>query len=112
MPKAPLSNSGKSPTGTFLLALVLLACQGRSEQGPKARSPTLDYQPPAPTTADGRTVGADNVRPADKLEEGPRVGSENRLAPGWKVNKQGLSYDPKARVGGAISVPKVDEKSH
>jgi hypothetical protein len=40
------------------------------------RSPTLDYAPPAQTTADGHVVGAEGVRPEDKLRMGPRVGTE------------------------------------
>jgi hypothetical protein len=47
-------------------------------------------------------VGADGVRPEDRLEEGPQVGTESALAPGWKADEKGLRHDPKQRTGGAI----------
>jgi hypothetical protein len=46
-------------------------------------------------------VGADRKDPNDKLEEGPRVGNQNALAPGWKVDDKGIHQDPKDRIGGA-----------
>jgi len=39
------------------------------------RSPTLDYPPPATETSDGQVVGADGMRPEDKLHTSPRIGS-------------------------------------
>ena len=47
-------------------------------------------------------VGADGVEPRDRLEEGPRIGNEPALAPGWKVDEHGVRYDPEERVGGAV----------
>jgi hypothetical protein len=81
----------------------LAACGGANPDGP-VRSPTLDYRPPPPTTAEGKPVGADGVRPEDKLEEGPATGTKTGLAPGWKADQEGLRYAPKQRVGGDIDV--------
>jgi hypothetical protein len=79
-------------------ALVMLAACGNGAGG-TLRSPSLDYEPPAPTTADGDTVGADQTGPGDKLHQGV---SSTAPAPGWSANKDGAAYDPKQRVGGAI----------
>jgi len=81
-------------------AFVLLGCSSGSSA--PLRSPALDYSPPAATTPDGDTVGADRRGPGDKLQEGV---SSNGPAPGWKANQRGLTYDPKQRVGGAIDPP-------
>lgn len=82
-------------------ALGLLFVTGCLEtSGPAPlRSPSNDYRPPPPTTSDGQVVGADRKPPADKLAEGP---SNTGAAPGWKLDSSGISYDPKARVGGEI----------
>lgn len=72
------------------------------------RSPSLDYAPPAPTTPDGEPVGADRRGPADKLHEGV---TNDGPAPGWNANKDGLTYDPKKRVGGAIDPPPANGSS-
>jgi hypothetical protein len=75
-------------------------CLETSGSGPAPlRSPSNDYRPPPPTTSDGQVVGADRRSPADKLAEGP---SNSGAAPGWKLDSKGISYDPKARVGGEI----------
>ena len=74
------------------------ACLETSGSAP-LRSPSYDYRPPPPTTSDGEVIGADRKAPADKLAEGP---SNGQAAPGWKLDSTGISYDPKARVGGAI----------
>lgn len=66
------------------------------------RSPSLDYQPPAASSPDGDTVGADRRGPGDKLHEGV---TSDGPAPGWDANKSGLTYDPKQRVGGATEKP-------
>lgn len=86
-----------------LLGAICLAC-GSSNSDAPLRSPTLDYRPPPPVTADGEVVGADGVPPGDKLEEGPGGGTKPGLAPGWKVDERGLRYDPKERTGGAVDV--------
>lgn len=79
---------------------LLVACS--SGAGAPLRSPSLDYAPPPPSTADGETVGADRRGPSDKLHEG--VTNEGP-APGWHAGSSGPSYDPKQRVGGAIDPP-------
>ena len=81
----------------WLGCLVLVACANTS--GAPVRSPALDYEPPAPETADGDTVGADQTGPGDKLHQGV---TSTAPAPGWTTNKDGATYDPKQRVGGAI----------
>jgi hypothetical protein len=86
--------------------LLLLACSPGGAA--PVRSPALDYSAPAPTTADGDTVGADRRGPGDKLHEGV---TSDGAAPGWRANKQGLTYDPKERVGGAIDPPPANGSS-
>ena len=91
---------------TRIACLLLVACGSRA--GGPVRSPALDYSAPAPTTSDGHTVGADNRGPSDKLHEGA---SSSGPAPGWDLNKDGLSQDPKRRVGGAIDPPPANGSS-
>jgi hypothetical protein len=81
----------------FIALGSLVACGGGA--GGPLRSPSLDYEPPAPTTADGDTVGADQTGPGDKLHQGATSAAP---APGWSVNQDGATYDPKQHVGGAI----------
>lgn len=78
------------------LAMMLCAC---ASPGGPVRSPALDYEPPAPTTADGDTVGADRTGPGDKLHQGVTTTAP---APGWSADKSGLTFDPNRRKGGAI----------
>jgi hypothetical protein len=82
---------------SVLVCLMSVACGG-SGSG-ILRSPSTDYQAPAPTTADGDTVGADQTGPGDKLHQGV---SSAAMAPGWRGNKDGIAYDPKQHVGGSI----------
>jgi len=82
-----------------LLGCALLVACGQANAAAPVRSPSLDYAPPAPTTADGDTVGADRRSPGDKLNEGV---TSDGLAPGWDAGKAGPTYDPKRRVGGAV----------
>ena len=88
---------------TSVLSLVaLLAACGGTREAP-VRSPTRDYPPPPPTTTDGRGVGADGVYPADRLQEGPRVGTEQELGPGWRLDEEKRPrFDPDRRGGGAV----------
>jgi hypothetical protein len=47
-------------------------------------------------------MGADNIPPGERLEQGAKVGSENELAPGWETTEEEpLRFDPKKRRGGA-----------
>jgi hypothetical protein len=78
--------------------LMLIACSNAAS-APVVRSPALDYEPPAPTTAEGETIGADQIGPGDKLHQGV---TSSAPAPGWSADKTGVTYDPKRRVGGAI----------
>lgn len=80
--------------------LVLSACSAGG--GAPLRSPSLDYAPPPPTSADGDTIGADRRGPGDKLEEGA---SSRGPAPGWAAGKTGPTYNPKRRVGGEVEPP-------
>jgi hypothetical protein len=52
-------------------------------------------------------VGADGVPPGDKLQQGPRVGTDTALAPGWTEKKGALKYDAKER--GVAPARKPDE---
>lgn len=87
-------------------ASLLIACGATNKDAP-LRSPSLDYPPPAPRESDGRTMGADNIAPGERLEQGASAGTDNQLAPGWSVgDEQPLEYDPKKRTGGATDVEK------
>jgi hypothetical protein len=84
-----------------LLQLCLLApvaflastCERPSDGG--AAVPRLDNHPPA-QTSDGRIVGADNKSPQELLAE---QGTSAHPAPGWKIDKHGVAYDPKRESG-------------
>ena len=58
---------------------VLLAACGSPATPPQ--SPSNDVQPPATTTGDGKVIGADQVPPAQKLEEGPQLDSRDGVKP-------------------------------
>lgn len=74
------------------------------------RSPTRDYPNPPPRTSDGEVVGADNVTPEEKLQQGPRAGTDGAaLSPGWKADEKGLHYDRKGRTGGAVDQKPSEE---
>jgi hypothetical protein len=70
------------PLGSFLAALLLVAC-GNPNSAPPT-SPTNDVQPPTTTTGDGEVMGADRVPPGQKLEQGPRLDSQQGLKPAAK----------------------------
>jgi len=92
---------------TIVLGCSFVAGCSPSSAAP-LRSPSLDYAPPAATTADGDTVGADRRGPGDKLHEGV---TSDGPAPGWDASKAGLTYDPKHRVGGAVDPPPANGSS-
>ena len=94
-----------------MFGIAACACAPSSSEAP-LRSPTRDYPLPPPRTTDGQVVGADNVTPDEKLEQGPRAGSEEALSPGWKADEKGLHYDPKGRVGGAVDQKPEREPQH
>jgi hypothetical protein len=60
------------------LSTLLAAC-GSPATPPQ--SPSNDVQPPATTTGDGKVMGADQVPPAQKLQEGPKLDSSKGLQP-------------------------------
>lgn len=96
----------------FWVAVLVMGCASQqSAETTTLRSPTRDYPPPRPPDVDGRVMGADNIPPEERLEQGARVGTQNELAPGWKVEKEkGLTFDPERRKGGAIDVETKTEK--
>lgn len=71
----------KTP-GASLIALLLgvAACAPRTP----AQPPTNDTQPPATDPGSGDVMGADNVAPAQKLEEGPKLDSRDGVKPAEK----------------------------
>jgi len=71
-----------------ILALAL-SCQRPSDA--EVQAPGPDSHPP-PQTSDGRVVGADGKSPAQALAEQPTTAHP---APGWKLDRDGVSYDPK-----------------
>jgi len=58
------------------LAALLAACG--PPPGPK--SPVND-DTPSPKTSDGKTIGADDVPPSQKLEQGPKLDSRDGVKP-------------------------------
>jgi hypothetical protein len=67
-----------NPCRALALSALLSAC-GSPANPPQ--SPTNDNTPPTTTTGDGKVIGADEVPPAQKLEEGPRLDSNDGLKP-------------------------------
>jgi hypothetical protein len=78
------------------VAVLAIACVRATEGAPEA--PKSDGHPP-PQTSDGRVLGADDKSPERALAEQPTTAHP---APGWKLEPDGLSYDPKR--------PPVDDK--
>lgn len=62
-----------------LLPLLVLAC--KAPQGPTPNSPIHDHQPPSTSPGDGEVMGADRVPPEQKLEEGPKLDTEQGVVP-------------------------------
>lgn len=81
-----------------LIALALLGCAPAGRDAP-LRSPTIDAQPPAPQTSDGRVVGVDNKSPDAHLGEGATTA---HLSPGWERDERGLlRYNEQSKASGA-----------
>ena len=58
---------------------LVMACSTPSSP---ARSPNNnDVQPPTTTTGDGKVIGADEVPPAQKLEQSPRLDAKEGFKP-------------------------------
>lgn len=84
-------------------ALLSVACERPSDTD--AAVPRLDNHPP-PQTANGEVVGADNKSPQHLLAE---QGTTAHPAPGWKINRNGVSYDPKRQPGEAKGATTIAE---
>ena len=68
---------------SLLSLLFVSACGAQQNEDAPPRSPSLDYPPPPVETSNGEVVGADRVPPGDKLQQGPKVGTEGaQPAPG------------------------------
>jgi hypothetical protein len=86
----------RTPVLRAALVLVFGALAPAACQHPGDEAVVVPHeQPPPPQTSDGRVVGADDKPPAHLLAE---QGTTSHAAPGWKVNKKGVSYDPKRRA--------------
>ena len=70
--------SSRSAFYAWALSALLTAC-GSPANPPQ--SPTNDNTPPTTTTGDGKVIGADEVPPAQKLQEGPTLDSKDGLKP-------------------------------
>jgi hypothetical protein len=85
-----------------LTVLVASSCQ-RTTDGESA-VPHYDNHPPA-QAANGDVIGADNKSPQALLAE---QGTTSHPAPGWKIDKNGIAYDPKRQPEegtGATRIP-------
>ena len=74
------------PIARLLALLVLAPACGNPNSAPPT-SPTNDVQPPTTTTGNGEVMGADRVPPAQKLEEGPRLDTQEGLKPAAQPGK-------------------------
>jgi hypothetical protein len=70
------------PISTAVTLAALIAACGAPSNPPQ--SPITDTRPPATTTSDGTVIGADEVPPGQKLEEGPKLDSRNGIQPASK----------------------------
>jgi hypothetical protein len=87
------------------VALLSVTCQRAGDTDVVA--PGLDNHPPA-QTSDGRVIGADEKSPQHLLAE---QGTSAHPAPGWKIDRNGISYDPKRQPGeakGATTITQLD----
>ena len=82
-------NTARGALGAICVAALASACSRPSDA--EVQAPAPDRHPP-PQTSDGRVVGADGKSPAQTLAEQP---STAHPAPGWKLERDGVSYDPK-----------------
>jgi protein-disulfide isomerase len=67
---------------SLILACALVALLGAcGTPSNPPQSPTNDQQPPSTTTGNGEVIGADGVAPAQKLQEGVQVDSQDGVKP-------------------------------
>ena len=70
-------------TSRAWLVTLLLGAASCAPRSP-AQPPTNDTQPPATDPGSGDVMGADNVAPAQKLQEGPKLDSQDGVKPAEK----------------------------
>ena len=75
-----------SKFSSFFAALLLSSACGNPNSAPPS-SPTNDVQPPTTTTGNGEVMGADRVPPAQKLEQSPKLDSQEGLKPAAQPGK-------------------------
>lgn len=81
-----MTNTSKlGALGALGAALWLSAACGNPNNAPPT-SPN-DVQPPTTNTGDGEVMGADRVPPAQKLEQGPKLDSQQGLQPAAQPGK-------------------------
>lgn len=85
-------------TVALVLAAVCTACAAPQTER-DTRSPTTDYHEPLQSASDGQVVGADQVPPGDKLQQGPRLGPDGARDPHAKGEPKHHPPDPCKEVG-------------
>jgi hypothetical protein len=86
-----------------LAALLASSCQHTTD-GDSA-VPHYDNHPPA-QAANGDVIGADNKSPQALLAE---QGTTAHPAPGWKIDKNGIAYDPKRQPEEGTGATRIPE---
>ena len=66
------------------LPLLAMACGPSSP----SKSPTNDVTPPTTNTGDGEVMGADRVPPGQKLDQGPKLDSNEGIKPAPKPGEE------------------------
>ncbi len=89
--------------GLGFFAVLVASCERPSDTD--AAAPRLDNHPPA-QTSNGEVVGADNKSPQHALAE---QGTTAHPAPGWKIDKNGVSYDPRREPSENNGATKISE---
>lgn len=90
----------------FVVAALLAAsCQRTTDS--ESAVPHYDNHPPA-QAANGDVIGADNKSPQALLAE---QGTTSHPAPGWKIDKNGIAYDPKRQPEEGTGATRI-QQSH
>jgi hypothetical protein len=66
----------RADTSATCLLAALLSITACAPRGAPPQPPTNDTQPPMTEPGSGDVMGADRVSPAQKLEEGPKLGQD------------------------------------